>query len=139
MRRLAPTLAFAKLVNVTLPTLAQGPRQQQALDPRPRQIYTQPNPYYTPSLDLIHETVEMRQFNLSIPTVPLSRQSPEGYARGLADAFKSYMEKAPSATYRLSRLWEQIPFIHQVRVARRRCCGLVARYTQWVAELTEKR
>lgn len=54
------------------------------------------------SLGLIHETIAMRDFNLSIPTVPLSRQSPEGYTRGLADAFKHYMEKAPTASYRLS-------------------------------------
>ena len=53
-------------------------------------------------LGLIHETLEMREFSLSIPTVPVSRQSPEGYARGLADAFKRYMEKAPTSTYRLS-------------------------------------
>jgi hypothetical protein len=53
-------------------------------------------------LGLIHETVQLRDFNLSIPVVPTSSQSIDGYARGLAKAFQEYFKKAPVATYRLS-------------------------------------
>lgn len=54
------------------------------------------------SLGLVHESTKLRDFNLSIPSVPTSRQSPESYARGIADAFKKYFEKAPLQTCKLS-------------------------------------
>jgi hypothetical protein len=54
------------------------------------------------SLGLIHESVGLRELNLSIPSVPQSRQSPEGYTRALANAFEQYFKKGPLVTYRLS-------------------------------------
>ena len=53
-------------------------------------------------LGLVHETVKLRDFNLSVPVVPTSSQSIDRYARGLVDAFQEYFKKAPIATYRLS-------------------------------------
>jgi hypothetical protein len=53
-------------------------------------------------LGLIHETLKLRDFNLSIPVVPTSRQSVDGYVRGLANVLQEYFQKAPIATYRLS-------------------------------------
>jgi hypothetical protein len=53
-------------------------------------------------LGLIHETVQLRDFNLRIPGAPTSSQSIDGYARGLVNAFQEYFKKAPVATYRLS-------------------------------------
>jgi hypothetical protein len=54
------------------------------------------------SLGLIYESLKLRDFNLNIPVVPVSRQSPEAYTRGLADAVKHYLQQAPQVTYRLS-------------------------------------
>jgi hypothetical protein len=53
-------------------------------------------------LGLIHETLKLRDFNLSIPAVPSSTQSIDRYVHGLASAFQEYFQKAPLATYRLS-------------------------------------
>jgi hypothetical protein len=59
------------------------------------------------SLGLVHESMKLRDFSLSIPVVPTSRQSPEGCARAMADAFKKYFEKAPVETYKLSGFGHQ--------------------------------
>jgi hypothetical protein len=58
-------------------------------------------------LGLVLESTKLRDFSLSIPTLPISRQTPEGYARGMADVFKKYFEKAPLQTYTLSKFGQR--------------------------------
>jgi hypothetical protein len=54
------------------------------------------------SLGLLQEKSLLRKLNLQVPSVPLSRQSPEGYARGLGEALSRYLEKAPITICRAS-------------------------------------
>jgi hypothetical protein len=54
------------------------------------------------SFGLLQEATSLKDFDLHIPVVPTSRQTPENYARGLADAFKRYFKDAASTTYRIS-------------------------------------
>jgi hypothetical protein len=54
------------------------------------------------SLGLLQEATSLKDFDLRVPVVPASRQTPENYARGLADAFKRYFKDAASTTYRIS-------------------------------------
>jgi len=56
---------------------------------------------------LMREVHGLKKFNLSVPVVPTSSQSPERYARGLADAFSKYFEQAPFTTWRISDFGER--------------------------------
>ncbi|WP_263358640.1 hypothetical protein [Acidicapsa ligni] len=56
---------------------------------------------------LISEVHGLKKFNLTVPVTPTSSQSPERYARGLADAFSKYFEQAPFTTRRISDFGER--------------------------------
>jgi len=58
-------------------------------------------------LGLIHESHKLKDFQLSIPIVPTSSQSPERYARGIADAFSKYFQQAPTTIHRISNFGER--------------------------------
>jgi hypothetical protein len=53
-------------------------------------------------LGLLQESTNLKDFDLRIPIVPTSRQTPEAYAKGMADAFKQYFKNAANTTYRIS-------------------------------------
>jgi hypothetical protein len=54
------------------------------------------------SLGLIEEKDVLRKMSLRVPTVPLGRQSPEGYTRAFADALNDYFKQAPVTICRAS-------------------------------------
>lgn len=54
------------------------------------------------SLGLLQESTTLSDFDLRIPIVPSSSQTPERYARGIAEAFKQYFKNATKTTYRIS-------------------------------------
>jgi hypothetical protein len=58
-------------------------------------------------LGLINESHRLKDFHLSIPAVPSSSQSAELSARGLADAFSEYFQKAPMTIHQISNFGER--------------------------------
>lgn len=54
------------------------------------------------SLGLLQESTVLKEFDLRVPVVPRSSQTPENYAQGMVNAFKQYFKNATNTTYRLS-------------------------------------
>jgi hypothetical protein len=65
-------------------------------------------------LGLIHESHRLRDFQLSIPVLPPSAESPERFARGIVEAFTKYFQQAPVIIYQISDFGERfLSFISQ--------------------------